>query len=120
LGEELARLLDSLDLWLTHAPPRTLRELADHTDAHWSNTPGSRETYAARFIARLQRGQALLDPPKEDTHRPPNVTPTPARGVNFRPVEGGQFSTVVDRDWFRTASITDDAEFVGWSQWQRM
>jgi hypothetical protein len=20
------------------------------------------------------------------------------------------------RDWFRTASITDDAEFVGWSQ----
>jgi hypothetical protein len=24
------------------------------------------------------------------------------------------------RDWFRTASITDDAEFVGWSQWQRM
>jgi hypothetical protein len=35
-------------------------------------------------------------------------------------VEGGQFSTVVDRDWLRTASITDDAEFVGWSQWQRM
>jgi hypothetical protein len=24
------------------------------------------------------------------------------------------------RDWFRTASITDDAAFVGWSQWQRM
>jgi hypothetical protein len=23
-------------------------------------------------------------------------------------------------DRFRTASITDDAEFVGWSRWQRM
>jgi hypothetical protein len=90
-AEDLAGLLDSLQLWLTEAPPRTLRELADHTDPHWSNTPGSREAYAARLIVRLQRCRALPDPPKEAHHRPPNVTPTPGRGVNFQPLEGGQF-----------------------------
>jgi hypothetical protein len=96
-AQELARLLDSLHLWLSEAPQRTLVELADHTDPCWTNTPGSREAYAAGFIAHLTRCRELLNTDKEDTHRTLTVTGTPTRGVSFQPVEGGQFSSVVDR-----------------------
>ena len=95
-ADNLAELLDSLHLWLSEAPARTLHELADHTDPCWSNTPGSELVYAQRFIARLQRCRSYLNPTTEDAYRPPNVTQTPDRGVNFQPLQEGQFSAVVD------------------------
>ena len=47
------------------------------------------------------------------------VTGGPAQAFDSMEFRVGVLATD-GRDWFRTASITDHAEFVGWSQWQRM
>ncbi len=85
-ADELAEILEDLARWLTDAPSRTRRELADHTDRCWSNKPGSRDTYANRFIDRLHRHRQLLQADNQNTtdYRPAQpAQPTTGWGTSM-------------------------------------
>jgi hypothetical protein len=85
-ADELADILGDIARWLTDAPPRTRRELADHTDPCWSNQPGTQDAYATTFINRLHHHrQLILDliaaNPNTTDYRPTEPTqPHPGRG----------------------------------------
>ena len=67
-----------------------------------------------------QHARPFRQEPQCQAHHPAcSLTGGPAQAFDSMEFRVGMLATD-GRDWFRIASIIDDAEFVGWSQWQRM